>query len=108
MLKDAMPLKSHITFDGHKRSVPPFALPTVPYCQCMWRRPHEEQEIDLFTEEFSVFDDTMDMSDPRWTTPLGIGVYADLVTESQDLLHAGHGLKVELQIFEVQLKTMYD
>ena len=47
----------------------------------MWRESYKDQEIDLFMEELGVYDDEMDTTDPRWTTPLGVEVYAYLVRQ---------------------------
>ena len=47
----------------------------------MWWESYKDQEIDLFMEELGVYDDEMDTTDPKWTTPLGVEVYAYLVRQ---------------------------
>jgi len=42
---------------------------------------YEEQEISCFMEELGIYDDEMDPTDPRWTTPLGIEVHAYLLRQ---------------------------
>jgi hypothetical protein len=37
------------------------------------------EDIDGFMEEVGVFQDEIDSADPRWSTPLGIEVYAYLI-----------------------------
>ena len=42
---------------------------------------YEDQEIGIFMEELGVFDDEIDTSDPRWSTPLGSHVHAYLIMQ---------------------------
>lgn len=43
------------------------------------REDYYEQEIDDFMEDLGVFNDKMDITDPRWASPLGTEVYAYLI-----------------------------
>jgi hypothetical protein len=88
MLKDATSIKSHITFDdGQDRPSDRYLhlhfqrCLTVSVCGGNSREDYKDQEIDLFMEELGVYDDEMDSTDPRWTTPLGIEVYAYLIRQ---------------------------
>ena len=40
---------------------------------------YRKQEIENFMEELDVYDNEIDTSDPRWSTPLGFHVHAYLV-----------------------------
>jgi hypothetical protein len=42
---------------------------------------YHEQDADLFMEEMGVYDNEMDITDPRWATPLGVEVYAYLIRQ---------------------------
>jgi hypothetical protein len=42
---------------------------------------YQEQEIENFMEELGVYDNEIDTSDPRWSTPLGSHVHAFLVRQ---------------------------
>ena len=85
-LKDTASLKSHVTFvDGQDR-------PSDRYLRLHFQRcllvsacggnpteDYEDQAINVFMEELGVYDNEMDTTDPRWTTPLGVEVYAYLI-----------------------------
>ena len=45
------------------------------------REDYEDQEIDLFMENLGVYDDEVDPTDDRWTSPLGVEVHAYLVRQ---------------------------
>jgi hypothetical protein len=88
MLKGATPLKNHVTFvDDHDRPSDRYLhlhfqrCLTVSACGGNPTEDYKDQEIDLFMEELGVYDDEMDTTDPRWTTPLGVEVYAYLVRQ---------------------------
>ena len=88
MLKGATLLKSHVTFvDGQDRPSDRYLnlhfqrCLTVSACGGNPTEDYKDQEIDLFMEELGVYDDEMDTTDPRWTTPLGVEVYAYLVRQ---------------------------
>lgn len=40
-----------------------------------------DQEIEIFMEELGVYDNEINHSDPRWSTPLGSHVHAYLVRQ---------------------------
>ena len=40
-----------------------------------------DQEIDIFMEELGVYDNEINLSDPRWSMPLGSHVHAYLVRQ---------------------------
>ena len=88
MLKGATSLKSHVTFvDGRDRPSDRFLHLRFQRCVTVSAsggnptEDYKDQEIDLFMEELGVYDDEMDTTDPRWTTPLGVEVYAYLVRQ---------------------------
>jgi len=87
-MKGHAPLKSHLTLvDGHDRPSDRFLrlhfqrCLTVSVCGGNPTEDYKDQEIDLFMEEFGVYDDEMDTTDPRWMTPLGVEVYAYLIRQ---------------------------
>ena len=45
---------------------------------------YKHQEIQVFMEELGVFDNEIDFRDPRWSTPLGIEVHAQLIREKME------------------------
>ncbi|KAF8804988.1 hypothetical protein BYT27DRAFT_7105837 [Phlegmacium glaucopus] len=86
-MKGHAPLKSHLTFYTNRPSDRFLRLHfqrclTVRVCGGDPTEDYRDQEIDLFIEELGVYDDEMDMSDPRWMTPLGIEVYAYLIRQN--------------------------
>ena len=88
MLKGATSLKSHATFvDGQDHPSDQFLRLHFQCCLATSAsagnatEDYRDQEVDLFMEELGVYDNEMDTSDPRWSTPLGIEVYAYLVRQ---------------------------
>jgi hypothetical protein len=84
----AAPLKSHATF------VDADDCPSDRYLRLHFQRclavhascgnameDYHEQDADLFMEEMGVYDNEMDITDPRWATPLGVEVYAYLIRQ---------------------------
>jgi len=39
------------------------------------------EDIDSFMEELGVFDNEVHTDDPRWSTPMGVEVYAYLIRQ---------------------------
>ncbi|KAF8816775.1 hypothetical protein BYT27DRAFT_7181214 [Phlegmacium glaucopus] len=87
-LNGGAPLKSHLTLiDGPYRPSDRFLrlhfneCLAVSVCRGDVLEDYREQEIELFMEELGVFDNEMDPSDPKWSTPLGSHVHAYLVRQ---------------------------
>jgi|SRR5882724_43747 len=87
-LDGGMPLKSHLTLaDGPLRPSDRFLRLHFQRCLavCVFgghpTEDYRDQEISLFMEELGVFDDEIDTTDPKWETPLGKEVYADLMRQ---------------------------
>jgi hypothetical protein len=85
-LKDAALFKSHATFvDGQDRPSDRYLrlhfqrCLTVSACGGNPTEDYMDQEINVFMEELGVYDNEMDTTDPRWSTPLGVEVYAYLI-----------------------------
>ena len=87
-LDSGTPLKSHLTLtDGPYRPSDRFLrlhfrrCLGVSVCRGDVSEDYKDQEIENFMEELGVFDDEIDTSDPRWSTPLGSHVHAYLVRQ---------------------------
>ncbi|KAF8816780.1 hypothetical protein BYT27DRAFT_7181235, partial [Phlegmacium glaucopus] len=87
-LNGNIPLKSHLTLiDGPYRPSDRFLrlhfneCLAVSVCRGDVWEDYEDQEIDLFMEGLGVFDNEIDPTDPRWSTPLGSHVHAYLVRQ---------------------------
>jgi len=86
--RDDAPLKSHLKLvEGPNRPSERFLR--LHFRQCLAVRvcrgdvmeDYREQEIENFMEELGVYDNEIDTSDPRWSTPLGSHVHAYLVSQ---------------------------
>ncbi|KAF8812753.1 hypothetical protein BYT27DRAFT_7086574 [Phlegmacium glaucopus] len=87
-LNNVGPLKSHLTLiDGPHRPSDRFLrlqfneCLAVSVCRGDVMEDYREQEIEIFMEELGVYDNEIDPSDPRWSTPLGTHVHAYLVRQ---------------------------
>jgi hypothetical protein len=84
-----VPLKSHLTLpDGPIRPSDQFLRLHFERCLSVSAfggdvsGDYARGEIDDFMEDLGVYDDDeMDTTDPRWSTPLGIEVYAYLIRQ---------------------------
>ena len=81
-------MKSHLTLiDGPHRPSDRFLrlhfkrCLTVSVCHGDVREDYDEEEIENFMKELGVFDDEIDISDPKWSTPLGSHVHAYLIRQ---------------------------
>jgi hypothetical protein len=87
-IKGDTPLKSHIIFVGRLGRPSEQFLRlhvqrylTVSACGGDVTEDYEDPEIDRFMEELGAYDNKIDTTDPRWTSPPGIEVYAYLIKQ---------------------------
>ena len=87
-LSSGIPLKSHLTLiDGPYRPSDKFLRMhfrkciAVSVCCGDVLDDYDEPVIEGLMEELGVFDNEIDPSDPRWSTPLGSHIHAYLVRE---------------------------
>ena len=81
-------MKSHLTvIDGPNRPSDRFlrlhfnGCLAASVCRGDVMEDYQEQEIENFMEELGVYNNEIDTSDPRWSTPLGSHVHAFLVRQ---------------------------
>jgi len=91
-MANAAPFKSHVTFvDGQDRPNDRYLRLHFQWCLSVSvcggdpTEDFEEQEIGLFMEELGLYDNTMDLSDPKWNTQLGREVRAALAREEVNM-----------------------
>jgi hypothetical protein len=87
-LTGGAPLKSHLTLiDGPYRPSDRFLrlhfneCIAVSVCRGDVLEDYGDQEIEIFMEELGVYDDKINPSDPRWSTPLRSYVHAYLLRQ---------------------------